>query len=268
MAPSHEKPNIRLNRLISFFGASDQLEAPDLSFPGHRDIYTRSMARYDFVAPLIGGRLLDVGCGRGYGLQLIKASEWRVGLDVSFSFLAEAKELVGGVSLIQASGENLPFQPSSFNAIMAFEVIEHLQDDLLFLRELQRLAVKNAVIALSTPNRQIASGNAERPLNRFHVREYTPDEFRETLSKVFTQVDIYGQSEAGPETRRRANLIDRVPVRWKYILPLALQSCLSVVLRPPLKLEDCVFDKNDLHRAHTLVAICKPPEDTQHESFP
>ncbi len=62
----------------------ESLEAPDRNFIGHRDILTRSQARYAFVAPHLHGVALDVGCGRGYGFRVIQDhTSAQFGIDVS-----------------------------------------------------------------------------------------------------------------------------------------------------------------------------------------
>jgi SAM-dependent methyltransferase len=234
----------------------DRLEAPDIAFVGHRDILTRSMARYHFVAPHLHGATLDVGCGRGYGFDIIQPySSPQVGIDVSHDFLCDARAREPARPLALASGDCLPFARQSFDSILSFEVIEHIEDDVAFLRDLRRLARPNAFIAISTPNRLVASGDRAKPLNRFHVREYVADEFAGLLRQEFPCVTMYGQYE-GSGAISTNSLIDRIPVRWKYLIPTQLQSVISVALRSPLRLEDCRFEIDRLESAHTFIALC------------
>jgi SAM-dependent methyltransferase len=235
----------------------DRLEAPDKTFMGHRDILTRSLARYHFVAPYLRGVALDIGCGRGYGFDVIRHhSSKQIGVDVSFSFLRDARASEPDRPLALASGEHLPFSQASFDSIISFEVIEHIKDDVMFLRDLRRLARRNAFIAISTPNRLIVSGDAAKPLNPFHVREYTADDFIRLLRQEFSTVTVFGQHEGPVVESGRSGLIDRVPVRLKYMVPTHIQGVLSVMVRTPLRLEDCRFDRDALERSHTFVALC------------
>jgi SAM-dependent methyltransferase len=237
----------------------DRLEAPDRSFAGHRDILTRSLARYHFLAPHARGDLLDVGCGRGYGLEALRErTTSQTGVDISLSFLYEASSSYRAASFARTSGDQLPFRANSFDTIIAFEVIEHLEDDLSFLNELNRLARPGGVIAISTPNRLVSSGGQEKPLNPFHVCEYLADEFEALLCRAFTDVALFGQHDKAGERSKRNSLIDRIPIGWKYMLPTHIQGVLSVALRPPLQLADCVFSGGDLDTAQNFVAICKP----------
>jgi SAM-dependent methyltransferase len=236
----------------------DRWEAPDRAFFGHRDIVTQSLARYDFVASYVHGALLDVGCGRGYGFDVLASkSVTQVGIDISREFLAEARKQYPGVFFAGAAGDALPLGDSSFDSVVAFEVIEHAKDDLRFLEELKRVARKNALIAISTPNALISSGDSEKPLDRFHIREYDVSDFCRLLARNFSSVEIFGQHERLGDRSSRNRLVDRIPIRWKYFFPHYIQTALSVTLRPPLRLEDCRFLKDDLERAHTFVALCR-----------
>ena len=238
----------------------DKWEAPDRHFAGHRDTYVRNMSRYQFIAPQLRGRCLDIGCGRGYGFSYLQERcASCTGLDVSEDFLREARAQYPDVQFIRQNAETLPFEDQSFDSITSFEVIEHIQDDTAFLREIRRVASPGAVIGISTPNRKVSSGERKRPLNRFHVREYEPNEFRDLLQPIFGKVILYGQFE-GNGTKKKSfagSLIDRIPVRLKYLLPVYLQNLLSVMLRPPLQMDDCHFEPEEFERAHTLYAICR-----------
>jgi ubiquinone/menaquinone biosynthesis C-methylase UbiE len=244
--------------------AAAKWEAPDRKFFGHRDCIVRNMSRYHFIAPRAKGRCLDIGCGRGYGFDCLKPKcESCTGLDISETFLEEARAQYPGVSFVHQNAERLPFDDASFDTIINFEVIEHIEDDRAFLREIVRVAAPGALVAISTPNRLIASGGREKPLNKFHVREYAAEEFRNLLAGTFAEVMLYGQSEArasDASARRFPNsFINRIPVQVKYLIPFYVQDVLSVMLRPPLKLEDCRFDLNTFKKAHTLYAVCRFP---------
>jgi SAM-dependent methyltransferase len=244
--------------------AAAKWEAPDRSFFGHRDCMVRNMSRYHFIAPQVKGRCLDIGCGRGYGFDYLKPKCTScTGLDISETFLEEARAQYPDVAFVHQSAEKLPFSNASFDTITSFEVIEHIQDDNAFLREITRVGAPGAVVAVSTPNRLIASGDRKKPLNKFHVREYVAEEFHSLLESVFAEVMLYGQSDGrGGETSSTGlanSLMDRIPVRMKYLIPFYVQDMLSVMLRPSLKIEDCRFDLNKFQQAHTLYAVCRLP---------
>jgi SAM-dependent methyltransferase len=244
--------------------AAAKWEAPDRKFFGHRDCMVRNMSRYQFIAARANGRCLDIGCGRGYGFDYLKPRCTScTGVDISEAFLREARAHYPEVSFLHQNAERLPFEDATFDTITSFEVIEHLEDDRAFLKEIARVASRGAVVAISTPNRLIASGAQKKPLNKFHVREYTAEEFRGLLTGAFAEVILYGQSDTTAASTAATGfvsaLLNRIPVHVKYLIPFYLQDLLSVMLRPPLKLEDCRFDLNRFRDAHTLYALCHSP---------
>lgn len=241
--------------------AAAKWEAPDRKFFGHRHCMVRNMSRYQFIAPWANGRCLDIGCGRGYGFEYLKPKcAACTGLDISEEFVAEARMQYPDITFVRQDAERLPFAHASFDTITSFEVLEHLEDDGAFLREIARVARPGAIVAISTPNRLISSGNRKKPLNKFHVREYLAEEFYNLLAGIFADVTLYGQSDGAGNNASSlgfaSSLINRIPVRMKYVIPFYLQDIFSVLLRPPLKLEDCQFNLNSFEKAHTLYAVC------------
>jgi SAM-dependent methyltransferase len=239
------------------FSDPEHLEAPDRDFIGHRDIVTRNMARYQFILPHVHGVVADVGCGRGYGLAILRRAATRCyGLDLSPEFLGDLQIEQPDIPAVLASGDRLPFANQSFDTLVSFEVIEHIDDDLGFLHELRRTIRPGGTLIISTPNRIAASGTATQPLNKFHVREYILDDFHKLLQQVFPVVQLYGQSEGTSRRVHTDSIADRIPVEWKYLLPIHVQSVLSVLVRKPLRIEDCHFVTEHIEHSHTLLAIC------------
>ncbi len=247
-----------IKKLRSGFLNDDRWEAPDRGFFGHRDILVQSRARYEFVAPQVQGSLLDVGCGRGYGFEVLAPRcTKQLGIDISLTFLSEARRRFPSVFIACAQGDSLPVADCSFDTILAFEVIEHAENDQLFLDELRRVARPDALVAVSTPNRLVSSGDRQKPLNRFHHREYTASEFDSLLKSNFASVELFGQHERLNTKSSRNKIIDRIPIRFKYALPHLIQTLASVIIRPPLRLDECQFQTSSLESAPTFLAVCR-----------
>lgn len=148
------------------------------------------MARYSFAQPYCAGRrVLDVACGEGYGSRLL--ADWGadevVGVDVSNEALTAARKNFGreSVSFVQSEGETLldKFQPASFDLIVSFETIEHVDDPIKFLSNLKALLRPNGIIAISCPNDWwYFPTEAER--NPYHLRKYHFEDFKKESEGV------------------------------------------------------------------------------------
>jgi 2-polyprenyl-3-methyl-5-hydroxy-6-metoxy-1,4-benzoquinol methylase len=117
------------------------------------------------VSAITHPRFLDAGCGAGPALGFLKEQGFKVyGADFVMYPLQEAKKRTPDVPLVNCNvGKTLPFQSSTFDVVMASEVIEHLEDDLGFLLECRRILSKNGCLILTTPN----LWDVRRPLARF-----------------------------------------------------------------------------------------------------
>lgn len=93
-------------------------------------------------------RLLEVGCGTGHLLRLLRSEGFSCfGCDISFYAAREAGQ-------INANASSLPLRDGSMDAVLAISVIEHLDSrgGRLLIEEAMRIIRKNGVIFLVTPN--------------------------------------------------------------------------------------------------------------------
>jgi SAM-dependent methyltransferase len=160
------------------------------------DLLNEHMARYTFAARLARGkRVLDAGCGAGYGsADLARAAERVVGVDRAPEAIefARVHYTAANLSFEEASCEALPHADGSFELVVAFEVIEHLEDWRGFLREARRVLVANGQLVVSTPNKlYYTESRGADGANPFHVHEFDFAEFREELTAVFPHVSLY-----------------------------------------------------------------------------
>ena len=160
------------------------------------DLLNEHMARYTFAARLARGkRVLDAGCGAGYGsAELARSAERVVGIDRAADAIEYAREHYGAhnISFEEASCEALPHADGSFELVVAFEVIEHLEDWRGFLREAHRVLAPNGQLVVSTPNRlYYTESRGADGANPFHVHEFDFAEFRAELTAVFPHVSLF-----------------------------------------------------------------------------
>jgi len=160
------------------------------------DLLNEHMARYAFASRLAHGkRVLDAGCGAGYGsAELARAADSVAGIDCA----AEAIEFARGnyrlpnLRFEQASCTELPYADGSFELVVAFEVIEHLDHWREFLLEARRVLAASGQFIVSTPNKlYYTESRGTEGANPFHVHEFDFEEFQGELKRVFPHVVMF-----------------------------------------------------------------------------
>src|SRR5713226_8848238 len=110
------------------------------------DLLNEHMARYAFAARVAGGRrVLDAGCGPGYGAaELGRSAREVLGIDIADEAVAYARKHYQSANLQfeRASCLEIPAPDGSFDLVVAFEIIEHLADWRALLREVQRVLAR------------------------------------------------------------------------------------------------------------------------------
>lgn len=169
------------------------------------DLLNEHLARYTFASRLARGkRVLDAGCGAGYGsAELAHAAQTVVGVDRAAEAIAFAREhyRLPNLQFAQASCAALPHRDASFDLVAAFEVIEHLENWREFLREVRRVLATNGQFIVSTPNKLYYT-ESRGPVgsNPFHVHEFEFEEFRGELKAIFPYVSLYLENHVGGVT--------------------------------------------------------------------
>jgi 2-polyprenyl-3-methyl-5-hydroxy-6-metoxy-1,4-benzoquinol methylase len=138
-------------------------------------------------------RVLDVGCGTGYG-SAIAASHVRevVAIDVSEETVvwAKAKHHLDNLTFMTMPATELSFPDAYFDAAYSIQVIEHIEDAELHLSEVVRVLKPGARFVVATPNKLTYSPKGIH--NAFHAREYDARELKTLLASYFQEVDITG----------------------------------------------------------------------------
>ncbi len=101
---------------------------------------------------LEGAVILDNGCGLGTYLEAFgRFTQARFGLEVELERAVQAAPQAEGI--VNAVGEQLPFSDNTFDFILSNEVLEHVQDDALAVREMVRVVKPRGRIVIFCPNR-------------------------------------------------------------------------------------------------------------------
>jgi len=160
------------------------------------DLWNEHMGRYTFAARLAAGkRVLDAGCGAGYGsAEMARTALAVIGADCAPEAVDFARERyrLPNLAFEQASCAALPHRDSSFDLVVAFEVIEHLENWREFLLETRRVLAPAGQFIVSTPNKlYYTESRGATGANPFHAHEFTFEEFRNELQAAFPHVAMF-----------------------------------------------------------------------------
>lgn len=182
-------------------------------------VFQRSLLAYEEAAKRITGRVLEIGTGSGYGIEVVAPHAERfVTLD---KHRTEGLSLPANCEFLEATVPPLPFPDASFDCVITFQVIEHIRRDHDFVREIVRVLKPGGCLIVTTPNRTMSLTR-----NPWHVREYDLNEFSALLAPHFARVEKMGIEggervmayyEKNREGVRRITRFD--PLKLQYRLP-------------------------------------------------
>lgn len=175
--------------------------ARELEFTGERIVpgktaealFRQHEERYVFAAQYVSGKdVLDVACGSGVGTSLLREAGARCawGLDIDSDAIAFAKTRYRDCTFAQCDATNLCLASSSVDVVVSFETLEHLKDQRKFLMECRRVLRPGGVLICSTPNLGVSRWGPDNP---YHVREFSPMEFKGLFEGVFSSTELFGQ---------------------------------------------------------------------------
>lgn len=191
-------------------------------------VFQRSLLAYHEAAKRIGGRVLEIGTGSGYGIEVVAP---RAEHFITIDKHPFAGELPDGAEFRRAVVPPLPFDDAAFDWVITFQVIEHIDRDGDFVREAARVLRPGGRLIVTTPNAPMSLTR-----NPWHVREYRAGELRQLLEGPFASVEMWGvagngrvmeyyeQNRRGVERITRFDPLDlqhRLP-RWMLRLPYDL----------------------------------------------
>ena len=154
--------------------------------------------RYNFARKLITGKdVIEVGCGYGIGSILLgRHYKSYLGLDVDEGALNYA------ISKIKPFKEKTNFglmndyilkkDTAKADVVICFEVIEHVRNPSQFLLQLEALLKVDGVLLISTPNGLSSQGDHCLYRTKYHLNEFTPEEFLRLLGSK-SKINLFGE---------------------------------------------------------------------------
>lgn len=167
--------------------------------------------RYQCASKFAFGAVLDLGCGVGYGSNMLSIPEKVnevIGIDISSSALNYANRYYDNnkVHYALSSAESLPIGDKYFDVVTAFEIIEHVADYQKTIREIFRVIKNNGYLFISSPNPRDMLNRLRHRLfgkpfpdkyqkNPHHIKEFYYEELFDILkNEGFKIEDSYGQT--------------------------------------------------------------------------
>ena len=101
-----------------------------------------------------GSSILEIGCGKGMLLNNLQESGYTVtGIDMDADAISQCRAAHPKIAAQVASGDAIPFPAESFDAVLSFDVFEHIRDSDRHLREVKRVMKPGGHYLLQTPNK-------------------------------------------------------------------------------------------------------------------
>lgn len=161
---------------------SDQIASDN---PIHQRLFKAYVVAKDYVH----GNMLEVGCGEGRGIDsmLPKVNHYTA-VDKIKPVIDDLQKKYPHCTF---KSMNIPplegLADNTYDSVVSFQVIEHIDADLLYLKEIHRVMKPGGIALLTTPNRSMSLSR-----NPWHVREYLPEELTRLAQKVFSSVEMKG----------------------------------------------------------------------------
>jgi ubiquinone/menaquinone biosynthesis C-methylase UbiE len=186
------------------------------NIPSDNPLHQRLFKAYVVAQDVIHGNVLEVGCGEGRGVNLlISKSAHFTAVDKIESAL---EVLRGKFPTGRFISMNIPplstLDDNTYDSIVSFQVIEHIQNDVLFLKELHRVMKPGGIALLTTPNRKMSLSR-----NPWHIREYLASELKNLAATIFSSAEmkgITGNEKVMEYYLQNKKSVERI-TRWDFL---------------------------------------------------
>jgi len=164
-------------------------EVTSETIPSDNPIHQRLLKAYFLAKDYTRGQLLELGCGEGRGIEILDTiCESYTAVDKMKSVVEKLNKDYPKHTFIHS---NIPpfknIESNKYSTVVAFQVIEHIKDDRLFLQEIYRVLEPGGKALITTPN--IKKSLTRNP---WHIREYEAQELLEIARRIFDKIELKG----------------------------------------------------------------------------
>jgi 2-polyprenyl-3-methyl-5-hydroxy-6-metoxy-1,4-benzoquinol methylase len=244
--------------------------------------------RYCFASRFLNnGRVLDIACGEGYGSAFM--SRWAsevLGIDSDAETIDHARikyssipNLAFEIGRCEARREEI----GSFDTIVSFETLEHLEEDdqHRFMNTVQQSLNPGGLFIVSSPDAEEYAA-AIKTRNHYHKHELALSELKSFLGAYFRYVHLFAQrvlsfsaiwqmegwQEAPFQYCARTDLLNEIPAGESFSPPLYLVAlCSSLPIRDEVlaRGNSIYFDKSSIDQTNELLRwVAERNTEVQH----
>ncbi len=186
-------------------------------------ILCRHLIAYKEAEKLINGNVLEIGSGEGYGIKMLAPKSARyLAVDKYNTQIDEGLKNKYNIEFKQAKVPPLSgISDDQFDFAVCFQVIEHIKNDNILVKEIYRVLKPDGKFVMTTPNIKMSLTR-----NPWHIREYTKEQLLNLVGTVFSNVSLKGicgnekVMEYHEENRKSVERITRFDIlNLQYNLP-------------------------------------------------
>ncbi len=195
---------------------------------GSPEVHHEHLHRYAVASRCVAGlKVLDLGCGSGEGSAALAATaDSVVAIDIDEETIGSAQARhESAIRFACGSAYAIPLEDASVDAVVCFEVIEHVDDPERVMTEISRVLTSTGFLIMSTPMKSEYNRGLIKP-NPYHLHEMEHEEFIELVARHLPLLTVIkqrsmvvsamwqdeGAGAAVPEMIHSASLTSLAPV--------------------------------------------------------